>query len=137
MKKRFVGLSLWGCSVALLLSPLAARAEFLIEFLDGHTVTVGQYFEEKSVIKVYTPQGSIGFPKSEVKRILSVDEYRAGIPLETVSRRRPSESSTATSSEAQGNTTDSEANTETAKEKTDKAEGGKKKGEGRRGEIDV
>lgn len=85
MNKKWTNLTVWGVGVALFLTPLTARAEFLIEFLDGRTVTVGQYFEEKSEIKVYTPQGSIGFPKSEVKRVISVDEYRAGVPLETVS----------------------------------------------------
>jgi hypothetical protein len=78
MQRPIVYLLAWGWSVALWALPLPARAEFIIEFHDGHKVTVGHYFEEGKTIKVYTPQGAIGFPKSEVKRILSADEDRGG-----------------------------------------------------------
>ena len=74
----------------LLLLPVKARADFVIEFNDGHTVTVRQYVEEGEMIKIYTSQGAIGFRKMDVKQITQV---RAGssiaTPLETVSSRTP------------------------------------------------
>lgn len=97
MKKRFVCLAMWGCGLMLWLLPFRANADFIIEFVDGRRVTVGQYFEEGPIIKIYTPQGSIGFPATEVKRILSVDANEAGIPLETVSLRRPAETESSAS----------------------------------------
>ena len=46
-------------------------------------MTVGHYFEEGPTIKIYTPQGTIGFPKAEIKRIISADENQGGeTPLE-------------------------------------------------------
>ena len=121
MRKKFIDLSLWSCGVALLLSPLAARADFLIEFHDGHSVTVGHYFEEKSVLRVYTPQGSIGFPKSEVKRILAVDEHGSGIPLETVSVKHPAVSSSSTLTEGQESKEETREKAEAKKSQAKKA----------------
>jgi len=101
MKSKLTRLVFWGWSAALWLLPVRAQADFLIEFLDGHSVTVGRYFEEGSMIKIYTPQGSVGFRKAEVKRILSVDANGIGIPLETASVNRSPASSLVASGETQ------------------------------------
>lgn len=83
MRRTFAYVLAWACGAALLLTPLRAQADFIIEFLDGRKVTVAHYFEEGETIKIYTPQGTIGFPKSGVKRIVSVDANTGvEIPLE-------------------------------------------------------
>ena len=97
MRKKFIYLAAWGCSAVLWLLPFRAQADFVIEFVDGRQVTVGHYFAEGTMIKIYTPQGSIGFPKAEVKRILSVDTNGAGVPLETVSLHGPTTTESAAS----------------------------------------
>jgi hypothetical protein len=97
MKKKLVLLMVWSCSAALWLLPFRAQADFVIEFVDGRKVTVGHYFEEGAMIKIYTPQGSIGFSKAEVKRIFSADANEVGIPLETVSLHRPAETESSAS----------------------------------------
>lgn len=99
MRSMFTSWVLWGASIVVWILPLRAQADFIIEFPDGHKVTVGRYFEEGKTIKIYTPQGAIGFPKAEVKRILSVDaKTGAETPLEQMLGGRPvGSSSTATS----------------------------------------
>src|SRR5215470_8200235 len=83
MRRKLTYFLIWGCSTALWLLPLRAQADFIIEFLDGRKVTVAHYFEEGQTIKIYTPQGAIGFPKAGVKRIVSVDPNTgAETPLE-------------------------------------------------------
>lgn len=95
MRRKFAYLAIWGCSAVLWLLPLHAQADFIIEFLDGRKVTVGHYFEEGATIKIYTPQGTIGFAKAEVKRILSVDANTgAEIPLEAALGHHPTAAST-------------------------------------------
>src|SRR5215470_5681936 len=83
MRRKLTYFLIWGCSTALWVMPLCAQADFIIEFLDGRKVTVGHYFEEGQTIKIYTPQGTVGFPKAEIKRIISADENQGGeTPLE-------------------------------------------------------
>ena len=54
----------WGLS--LLLLPVKAWADFVIEFTAGRQVTVRRYVDEGQTIKVYTPQGTIGFRKDDI-----------------------------------------------------------------------
>lgn len=97
MRKKFTYLVVWGWSVASWLLPFRAEADFIIEFTDGRRVTVGRYFEEGTMIKIYTLQGSIGFSKAEVKRILSVGANGEGVPLETISLHRSVETESSAS----------------------------------------
>src|SRR5581483_7018256 len=84
MRKQF--LSSVGLSIGMilpLLSVSAARADFLIEFVDGHQVMVHRYVDEGQTIKIYTPRGSIGFPKEDVELITEGKAHQgANIPLE-------------------------------------------------------
>ncbi len=94
MRRTFAYVLAWVCGAALLLTPLRAQADFIIEFLDGRKVTVAHYFEEGETIKIYTPQGTIGFPKAGVKRIVYVDANTgAEIPLEASLGHRPATAS--------------------------------------------
>ena len=95
--KKFAYLAILVCSVGMWFQPLRAQADFIIEFLDGRKVTVAHYFEEGETIKIYTPQGAIGFPKAGVKRIVSVDANTgAEIPLEASLGHRPAAASAST-----------------------------------------
>ena len=97
MRRKFAYVLAWICSSTLSLTPLFAQADFIIEFLDGRKVTVAHYFEEGQTIKIYTPQGTIGFPKAGVKRIVSVDENTgAEIPLEASLGHHPAATSSST-----------------------------------------
>jgi hypothetical protein len=86
MPRQIVSRTVLSLSVSLALSPAKVRADFLIEFTDGHQVTVGRYAEEGPTLKIYTPQGAISFRKADVKRITPVDaNYSIRERLETVS----------------------------------------------------
>ena len=91
MDKRLFSHLILGFGLLLSLLPIKAWADFTIEFTDGHQVTVGRYVDEGQTIKIYTPQGTIGFRKADVKRITEVDANRsASRRLETVTNRSSS-----------------------------------------------
>lgn len=90
MQKRFFTRFLLGFSMLLSLTPIQARADFLIQFTDHGQVIVRRYVEEGQTIKIYTPQGTIGFRKDDVAQISEVDtSLSLSTPLETVSTLFP------------------------------------------------
>ena len=91
MDKRLFSHLILGFSLLLSLLPIKTWADFIIEFTDGHQVTVGRYVDEGQTIKIYTPQGTIGFRKADVKRITEVGANQsASRRLETVTNRSSS-----------------------------------------------
>jgi len=91
MDKKLFSHLILGFGLLLSLLPIKAWADFTIEFTDGHQVTVGRYVDEGQTIKIYTPQGTIGFRKADVKRITEVDANQsASRRLETVTNRSSS-----------------------------------------------
>jgi hypothetical protein len=88
MKKRLISYAIYTFSPFLSLLPLGVQADFIIEFTDGSRVTVGRYVEEGQAIKVYTPQGAIGFRRDEVKHITEVGKNEGtSTPLDAVVAR--------------------------------------------------
>lgn len=80
-----------GLSVSLVLLPVRAQAEFIIEFTDGRQVTISHYVEEGQTIKIYTSQGAIGFRKADVKQIIVVGTHQVtNTPLDMVAARSSS-----------------------------------------------
>jgi hypothetical protein len=76
---------LLGLSTSLALLPVIARADFIIEFMDGRQVTVSRYVDEGQTIKIYTPQGMLGFRKADVKRITEASANQGtNVPLDSV-----------------------------------------------------
>ncbi len=86
MDKRLSSRAMLGFSMSLVLLPFSAWADFIIEFTDGRQVTVSRYVDEGQTIKIYAPQGAIGFRKDNVRRITEVGANQSiNTPLETVS----------------------------------------------------
>ena len=87
MDKRLLSLLLLSFAIGLFwLVPTQARADFIIKFTDRGQVTVHRYMEEGQTIKIYTPQGVIGFRRKDVEQIIAVDtSHSMSTPLETVS----------------------------------------------------
>ena len=124
MEKRLSFSIIGGLGTLLFLLPLKAQADFIIEFTDGRQVTVGQYVDEGRTIKIYTPQGAIGFRKDDVKRISEVGVNQGtGTALETVTVRSAVPTPTSTPGPAKGKGSAEAAG------KTDKAGQGKTAGE--------
>ncbi|MBM4255861.1 MAG: hypothetical protein FJ147_08180 [Deltaproteobacteria bacterium] len=53
--------------------PVPAHAKFLIEFADGHRMTVNNYEENGNTVKVYTSLGSFAFQKNDIVNITDLD----------------------------------------------------------------
>ena len=70
-------------SALLCLLPVAAHAKFIIEFSDGHRMTVSNYEEQGEMLKVYTSLGSFSFHKADVIQITKADERNPTKPAET------------------------------------------------------
>jgi hypothetical protein len=60
-------------SALLCLWPVPAQAKFIIEFADGHRMTVNNYEENGNTVKVYTSLGSFAFQKSDIVKITDLD----------------------------------------------------------------
>jgi hypothetical protein len=101
MNKKIRSAAVFSFSVVVASLPTLAQADFIIEFMDGRTVTVGRYFEERQTIKIYSASGTIGFSKVDIKRITEVQAKQSKQPrLETVSTR-PAQGETASSERAE------------------------------------
>jgi hypothetical protein len=84
MYKRLFYRVILGLGALLLLLPVKAWADFIIEFTEGRQVTVRRYVDEGRTIKIYIPQGTIGIRKEDVKRITEVEAHSKVSPsLET------------------------------------------------------
>ena len=59
-------------SALLFLLPVAAQAQFIIEFTDGNWITVSNYKEENQKIKIHTSEGWFAFRKEDVARIIDL-----------------------------------------------------------------
>jgi len=59
------------CALLFLL-PVAAQAQFIIEFTDGNRITVSNYKEEGQKIKIHTLEGWFAFRKEDVARIIDL-----------------------------------------------------------------
>lgn len=70
--KKILYRTVLGFGILLPLLPFQAKADFVIQFTDNRQVTVGRYVEEGKTVKVYTPHGTIGFPKADIERISAV-----------------------------------------------------------------
>ena len=60
-------------SALLFLLPVAAHAKFIIEFADGHHMTVANYEENGDTVKVHTSLGSFAFQKNDIVKITDLD----------------------------------------------------------------
>lgn len=60
-------------SALLFLSPVFAHAKFIIEFADGHRMTVANYEENGDAIRVHTSLGSFAFQKKDIVKITDLD----------------------------------------------------------------
>src|SRR5215470_7999525 len=60
-------------SASLFLLPVSAHAKFIIEFADGHNMTVANYEESGDSVKVYTSLGSFAFQKNDIVKITDLD----------------------------------------------------------------
>ena len=59
-------------SALLFLLPVAARAQFIIEFTDGNRITVSNYKDEGQKIKIHTLEGWFAFRKEDVANIIDL-----------------------------------------------------------------
>src|SRR5229473_5604189 len=59
-------------SALLFLLPVAAQAQFIIEFTDGNRITVSNYKEEGQKIKIHTLEGWFAFRKEDVTQIIDL-----------------------------------------------------------------
>ena len=57
----------------LFLIPVTAHAKFIIEFADGHRMTVSNYEETEREVKVYTSLGSFAFRREDVVQIIDTN----------------------------------------------------------------
>ena len=72
-----------GLAGLLVLLPVSARASFVIELLNGRSVTVEQYVDEGQAVQIYTSLGKISFQKDDIKQISEVDANHVGsLPLD-------------------------------------------------------
>lgn len=60
-------------SALLFLLPVSAHAKFIIEFADGHRMTVANYEENGDTVKVNTSLGSFAFQKKDIVKITDLD----------------------------------------------------------------
>ncbi|MSQ47372.1 MAG: hypothetical protein EXR78_03120 [Deltaproteobacteria bacterium] len=65
----------------LLFQPSTASAKYLIEFADGQRMTVSNYEEIGSTVKVYTSLGSFAFRKDDVVHITNLNPGEKKNPL--------------------------------------------------------
>lgn len=88
MRHRFSLRATFGLCALLCLLPISAHAKFLIEFADGHNMTVANYEERGNTVKVYTSLGSFSFQKSDIINITDLDAgKKAKKPAVTVKAR--------------------------------------------------
>ena len=59
-------------SALLFLLPVAAQAQFIIEFTDGNRITVSNYKDEGQKIRIHTTEGSFAFRKADVANIIDL-----------------------------------------------------------------
>ncbi|HEV8718256.1 MAG TPA: hypothetical protein VGX03_36245 [Candidatus Binatia bacterium] len=59
-------------SALLFLLPVAAQAQFIIEFTDGNRITVSNYKDEGQKIKIHTLEGWFAFRKEDVANIIDL-----------------------------------------------------------------
>lgn len=59
-------------SVLLFLLPVAAQAQFIIEFTDGNRITVSNYKDEGQKIKIHTLEGWFAFRKEDIANIIDL-----------------------------------------------------------------
>jgi hypothetical protein len=60
-------------SALLFLLPVSAHAKFIIEFADGHRMTVANYEENGDTVRVHTSLGSFAFQKKDIVKITDLD----------------------------------------------------------------
>jgi len=60
-------------SALLFLLPVPAHAKFIIEFADGHRITVANYEESGDTVRVNTSLGSFAFQKKDIVKITDLD----------------------------------------------------------------
>jgi hypothetical protein len=70
MNRSRLFLATLGVTALLLLTPVGAKAHFIIEFTDGTNITVSNYREIGQTVKVYTQQGWFAFRKEDIARII-------------------------------------------------------------------
>lgn len=73
MRRHFPLRIIFVLSALLFLLPVSAHAKFVIEFADGHRMTVANYEENGETVKVNTSLGSFAFQKKDIVKITDLD----------------------------------------------------------------
>ncbi len=89
MRHRFSLRATFGLCALLCLLPISAHAKFLIEFADGHNMTVANYEEHGNTVKVYTSLGSFSFQKSDIVNITNLDAGKKAKKPAVTAKARP------------------------------------------------
>lgn len=89
MRHRFSLRTTLGLCALLCLLPISAHAKFLIEFADGHNMTVANYEEQGNTVKVYTSLGSFSFQKSDITNITDLDAGKKAKKPAVTAKARP------------------------------------------------
>jgi len=89
MRHRFPLRTTLGLCALLCLLPISAHAKFLIEFADGHNMTVANYEEQGNTVKVYTSLGSFSFQKSDIINITDLDAGKKAKKPAVTAKARP------------------------------------------------
>ncbi|MGE0826683.1 MAG: hypothetical protein AB7G75_21895 [Candidatus Binatia bacterium] len=79
-------------SALLCVLPVSVYAKFIVEFSDGHRMTVSNYEERGDMLKVYTSLGSFAFRKDDVVRITKTGDDEQSKKPEVTTKRRPTPS---------------------------------------------
>jgi len=72
-------------SALLFLIPVTAHAKFIIEFADGHRMTVSNYEQTEQEVKVYTSLGSFAFRREDVVQIIDMNPGKKAKSIEPLS----------------------------------------------------
>jgi hypothetical protein len=93
MRHRFFLRATFGLCTLLCVLPITAQAKFLIEFTDGHNMTVANYEERGDTIKVYTSLGSFAFQKQDITKITNLNTEKKTKKPTATAKARPFSSS--------------------------------------------
>ena len=74
-------------SALLWVLPVSVHAKFIVEFSDGHRMTVSNYEERGDMLKVYTSLGSFAFRKDDVVRITTTGDDGQSKKPEVMTKR--------------------------------------------------
>jgi len=89
MRHRFSFRTTFGLCALLCLLPISAHAKFLIEFADGHNMTVANYEQQGDTVKVYTSLGSFAFQKNDIVNITDLDAGKKAKKSPVTAKARP------------------------------------------------